>query len=92
MGSRLTAAALAMAITLATVCAVAAPASPDDDGFVPISTNDIEQVDGELLMLVSYGVILGLLALYGTWLVLRARRTRTRTAELLRSLPGSPPS
>ena len=57
-----------------------------DDGYVPFDPSQVETVSGRTLLHISYGIVLGLLALYWVYMEFQTRKTQKRISVLEREL------
>ncbi len=57
-----------------------------DDGFVPVDPSTLEQVSGKKLMMICYGIIVGVILLYTLFLFVRERSCKRQIDFLSRSI------
>ena len=63
-------------------CLVSVVAHAEESGYAPVDINDLPQVDGKLLMIASYIIVLAGLMFYAAFLVKRERIVAKGLKEL----------
>ena len=58
----------------------------DEAGYIAVDLSEASSVNGKTLMIAAYGIILGVLVLYGFSLVLRERAVAQRAESLKKQL------
>jgi len=62
------------------------PVAATEDGFVPVTLSEESSVDGKVMMILAYGIILGGLLAYAFSLLKREQAVNKEIAELTRRL------
>ena len=57
-----------------------------EDGYAPFDPSKIESIDGKTLLIVSYGIVIGLLSLYWGSVAIQTKKTSAQISVLEREL------
>lgn len=57
-----------------------------DEGYVPFDPSQVETISGKTLLIVSYGIVIGLLSLYWAYITVQTRKTSAQISALEREL------